>query len=99
MAAAVVAAGLFGSLAVLESPVLPLLGLVIGLGAVGGVVFVKVPAPSALARQQYVRGSLLVAGTVLVTIGIGHHPADGLAVVGLQASCSPWTLRWITEGC
>ena len=42
--------------------------------------------------------AFLVAGTVLVTIGIGHHPADGLAVVGLLASCSPWTLRWITGG-
>jgi hypothetical protein len=92
-------AGVFGALAVAESPVLPLLGLVVGLGVVGGALFVEEPARSQRARQQYLRGALLVAGAVLIIIGVGHHLAIGLAVVGVLASCSPWTLRWITGGC
>ncbi|HCB05476.1 MAG TPA: hypothetical protein PLZ93_08840 [Nocardioides sp.] len=93
---ALTAAGVFATLAILESPRLPLAGLVVGLGGLGGVVCVRAPARTPLARRQFVRGALVVAGTVLVVIGVGHHLNLGLAVVGLLASCSPWTLRWIT---
>jgi len=39
-----------------------------------------------------VPGLLLV---VLVTVGIGHHLAVGLAMVALLAGSSPWVIRWI----
>jgi hypothetical protein len=36
-----------------------------------------------------------VAGLALVTVGIGHHLAVGLATVALLAGSSPWVIRWI----
>jgi hypothetical protein len=96
-ALALAAAAVLVALAILQSPPLPLLGLVVGLAALGGLLFVTAPATTPLARRQYAGGALAVAGLVLVAVGIGHHVTVGLAVVGLLGCSSPWTLRWITS--
>jgi hypothetical protein len=89
-ALALAAAAVLVALAILQSPPLPLLGLVVGLAALGGLLFVTAPATTPLARRQYADGAL-------VAVGIGHHVTVGLAVVGLLGCSSPWTLRWITS--
>jgi hypothetical protein len=82
--------------AVVESPWRPLLLLVTGLGVLGGVLFVHVPWPTVHARREYLGGAAAVAAAVLVLVGFGHHPAAGLAAIGLLAGTSPWTLRWVS---
>ena len=93
--AALTAASVWIAIAVLQSPWLPLLGMAAGLGAVGGVIFVRAPASSAKAKRQYGAGALSVAALVLVTVGVGHHPLAGLTVVALLAGSSPPVIRWI----
>ena len=93
--AALTVASVWIAIAVLQSPWLPLLGMAAGLGAVGGVIFVRAPASSAKARREYAAGALGVAGVVLVTVGVGHHPEAGLTVVVLLAGSSPPLIRWI----
>jgi hypothetical protein len=90
-----VAAAVWIAIAILQSPRLPLLFLTAGLGAVGGVVFVRAPASSSEGRRQYAAGALGVAVAVLVIIGVGHHPEAGLTVVTLLACSSPHLIRWI----
>jgi hypothetical protein len=90
-----VAAAAWIAIAILQSPRLPLLGMAAGLGAVGGVLFVRAPASSAEGRRQYAVGALVVAVAVLVVIGVGHHPEAGLTVVVLLAGSSPQLIRWI----
>jgi hypothetical protein len=90
-----VAALAWMSVAVLQTPRLPLLGIAAGVGAVGGTLFVRAPAATAVGRRQYGAGALGVAGLALVTVGIGHHLAVGLATVALLAGWSPWVIRWI----
>src|SRR4051794_2895671 len=94
-AVALTVAVALAAIAIRQSPVLPLLGLVVGLGALGGLLSVRSPARSVQARRQYFTGALVVAAVVLAAVGMGHHPAVGLAAVGLLASFSPWTLRWV----
>ncbi|MDX6372861.1 MAG: hypothetical protein QOD98_1849 [Nocardioidaceae bacterium] len=95
--AALVAAAVWITVAILQSPLVPLLGMAAGLGAVGGVVCVRAPASSAKGRRQYAAGALGIAGLVLVTVGVGHHPAAGLTVVVLLACSSPPLIRWIAR--
>ena len=83
------------SVAVLQTPRLPLLCVAAGLGVVGGLLFVRAPAGTATGRRQYAAGALGVAGLALVTVGIGHHLAVGLATVALLAGSSPSVIRWI----
>ena len=94
-ASVLVAAAVWILIAILQSPRLPLLVIVAGLGAVGGVLFVRAPASSPEARRQYVTGALIVAVVVLAIIGIGHHPDAGLTVIALLACSSPHLIRWI----
>jgi hypothetical protein len=93
--AIVLAALAWMSLAVLQTPRLPLLCVAAGLGVVGGTLFVRAPAGTAGGRRQYAAGAVGVAGLALVTVGIGHHLAVGLATVALLAGSSPTVIRWI----
>lgn len=90
-----IAAAVWIAIAILQSPRMPLLCITAGLGAVGGVLFVRAPASSAEGRRQYTAGALGVAASVLVIIGVGHHPEAGLTVVTLLACSSPQLIRWI----
>jgi hypothetical protein len=81
--------------AALQSPRLPLLCMVAGLGAVGGLLFVRAPASSAKGRRQYAVGASCAAALVLVIVGIGHHPETGLTSVVLLTGFSPRVIRWI----
>jgi hypothetical protein len=92
---ALVAAAALISIAVLQSPRLPLLTLAFALGSIGGILFVKAPASSPAGRRQYVGGALGIAGLVLVTVGVGHHVELGLTVVAVLACTSPSVVRWI----
>jgi hypothetical protein len=83
------------SVAVLQTPRLPLLCIAAGVGAVGGTLFVRAPAATVAGRRQYAAGALGVVGLALVTVGIGHHLSVGLATVALLAGSSPWVIRWI----
>jgi hypothetical protein len=94
---ALVSAAVLAAFAIVQSPPLPLLGLVVGLGALGGLLFVTAPVAAARAWRQYAGGALRVAGLVLVAVGIGHHVSGGLTAVGLLGATSPWTLRWVTN--
>ncbi len=94
-AAILVAAAVWIVIAILQSPRMPLLGMVAGLGGLGGIPFVRAPGWSAEARRQYAVGALIVAVVVLVIIGIGHHPEAGLTVVAVLACSSPHVIRWI----
>lgn len=96
-AVAGVTAAVLMALAIVESPPLPLLGLVLGLGTFGGLVAVRAPVTSSRGRRQFADGALGVASLVLVAVGIGHQLSLGLAAVGLLGVSSPWTLRWITN--
>jgi hypothetical protein len=92
---AFLAAGVWMAVAVLQTPRVPLLGVAAGLGAVGGILFVRAPAATSRGTRQYLTGALAVAGLAVVTVGIGHHLTVGLTVVALLAGSSPTLLRWI----
>jgi hypothetical protein len=94
---ALVTAAAWIAIAVLETPRLALLGVAVGLGAIGGILFVKAPGSSPRGRRQYVSGALLVAGLVLVMVGVAHHLEAGLVTVALLAGSSPSVLRWVTR--
>jgi hypothetical protein len=94
-AVALLAAGVWMSIAILQTPRLPLLCIALGLGAIGGMLFVRSPASTSTGKQQYLAGALIVAGLVVVTVGIGHHVIAGLTTVGLLAGSSPSVIRWI----
>jgi hypothetical protein len=93
--AAVLSAGVWTAIAVLQTPRLPLFCLAAALGAVGGTLFVRAPVRSAKGRQQYVVGAAAVAGLVLVIVGMGHHLTAALTVVALLGGSSPAVLRWL----
>jgi hypothetical protein len=95
---ALVAASAWIAIAVLQSPRLPLLGITVGLGAMGGILFVRAPASTVRGRRQYVSGVLASAGAVLVTVGVGHHLLAGMMVAALLACSSPSVLRWLSGG-
>jgi hypothetical protein len=95
---ALCAASVFVAIAVLQSPSLPLLGLVLPLAAYGGILFVRSSAFSSQGRREYVAGALRVGGAVLVTVGAGHQVEAGLTVGALLAGTSPAVLRWIAGG-
>jgi hypothetical protein len=82
--------------AVLQTPRLPLLALAIGLGAVGGVLFLHASLRSRTGRRQYVAGAGRVAGVVLATVGIGHHLEAGLVTAVLLAGSAPRILSWVS---
>lgn len=90
------ASAVFVVLAILQSPPLPLLSLVLALASIGGVPFVQSPIGSAQGRREYAAGAAASAGLVLVAVGIGHHPTLGLTIVAVLLASSPWTLRWIS---
>jgi len=90
-----VAAAVWMSIAILQTPRVPLLCIAVGLGAIGGILFVRAPASTSKGKQQYVAGALGVAGLVIVTVGIGHHLVAGLTTVALLAVSSPSVIRWI----
>jgi hypothetical protein len=94
-AMALVAAAAWIAVAVLQTPRLPLLGLVAGPSILGGILCVHAPASPANARQRFVRGALGTAGLVLVTVGIGHHLELGLATIAFLVASSPTVLRWV----
>lgn len=85
----------FALLAILQSPTPPLLALVAGLTAGGGLLVRAAPA-TARGRRPYVPAVASVAGVVLVVVGVGHHPSAGLAAAAVLLAVSPWTLRWIS---
>jgi hypothetical protein len=93
--AALLAAAGWVSIALLQTPRLPLLTLAVGLGAVGGVLFLRVPTRTRTGRSRYLAGAGLVAGVVLVTVGVGHHLEAGLATIVLVAGSAPPVLRWV----
>ena len=97
-AVAVVAATGFVASAVLQSPPVPLLGLVAGPAVLGGVMSVTTQRWRSPAPRFFVEAALAVAAGVLVLVGIGHHVTGGLALVGVLGATSPWTLRWIVGG-
>jgi hypothetical protein len=94
---ALIAAAVWIAVAVLQTPRLPLLGVAIGVGAIGGTLFVKARVSSPRGRRQYLNGALLVAGLVLVIVGFGHHLEAGLVTVALLLGSSPSVLRWIAK--
>jgi hypothetical protein len=94
---ALIAAAVWIVIAVLQTPRLPLLGVAIGVGAIGATVFVKEGVSSPRGRRQYLNGALLVAGLVLVVVGVGHHLEAGLVTVALLLGSSPSVLRWIAK--
>jgi hypothetical protein len=98
MTAARVAAVVWIAIAVFQTPRLPLVSLAVGVGAVGGLAFLRAPASTATGRRQYASGALTVAGLVLVWVGIGHHMEAGLTVAVLLAATSPPVIRWISGG-
>jgi molybdopterin biosynthesis enzyme len=81
--------------AVLQTPRLPLLGLVVGLGAAGGMLVTRASISTPGGRSQYVRGALAAGGLVLVAVGMGHHLTLGLAGAACLAVTSPAVLRWV----
>jgi hypothetical protein len=93
--AALGAAAVFGAMAVLQSPRLPLLCLVIPLAAIGGILFLRQPLSTAPGRREYGAGVLRVAGLVLVAVGVGHHVEAGLALLAVLVATAPFVLRWI----
>jgi len=83
------------AVAVLQSPRLPLLCVAMGLGFVGGILFARAPMSTPRGRRQYLAGALSITGLVLVTVGIGHHVALGLAFIAVLACSSPSVIRWV----
>ena len=96
--ATLLAAAVWIAVAILQTPRLPLLVLAAGLGAVGGILFLRAPAATPAGRREYVAGACGVAGLVLVTVGVGHHLVAGLTVVTLLAGSSPALIRWVAHG-
>lgn len=94
---ALVAAAVWIAVAILETPILPLLGVTVGLAGYGGIFFVKARVSPAQRTHQYLTGALGVAGLVLVIIGFRHHLEAGLVTVALLAGSSPSVLRWIAN--
>jgi len=93
--ATILAAAGWIAVAVLQTPRLPLLALAVGLGVVGGIVFLRAPAATPEGRRQYLAGACAVAGLVLVTVGIGHHLEAGLLTIALLAGSAPSVIRWV----
>ena len=92
---ALAAAAVWMVVAVMQSPRLLLVCLVVALAAFGGLYSVGAPIRTAAGRRQYLRGAARVAGAVLVVVGIGHHLAAGLLVVALAAVSSPAVVGWL----
>jgi hypothetical protein len=83
------------AVAVVQTPLVPLLGLAAGLGGYGGIFFVREPASTRKGRRQYVDGALLVAGAVLVIVGFRHHLELGLATCVVLTGSAPAVVRWV----
>ena len=94
-AVAVCCASVLIAVALVQTPPLPLVGLAVGLGAAGGVLLTRTSISTGQGRLEYVRGSLAVAGLVIVVVGMGHHLELGLAIVAGLAVTSPPVLRWV----
>lgn len=92
---AVLAAVVWIAVAVVQTPLLPLVALAVALGGFGGIFFVTTPAPFADRARQYLAGVLAIAGLVLVLVGFRHDLDAGLATTAVLAGSSPAVLRWI----
>ena len=86
---------MWATIAVVQSPPLPLLLLVTALGCCGGLLVITARWPASPAPSRFVAGVLLTAVCVLVIVGIGHHVEVGLATVAVLTATSPSALRWI----
>jgi hypothetical protein len=95
--ATLLAAAVWIAVAILQTPRLPLLVLAAGLGAVGGILFLRAPAATPAGRREYVAGACGVAGLVLVTVGVGHHLGAGLVTIAVLAGSAPSVVRWIAR--
>jgi hypothetical protein len=83
---------------VLQSPLLPLLGVTLGLAGLGGLVFARLASTVRPAWPEYRDGAIRVGATVLVAVGAGHQLTAALATAALLAGSAPRTLRWVS-GC
>jgi hypothetical protein len=86
--------------AVLQSPLGPLLALVVTMAVWGALVGAVDPQRASRRGEtptplRMSGGALVGACGVLILVGVGHDPAAGMASLGLLAGVSPWTLRWI----
>jgi hypothetical protein len=93
--AAHLATAVFATIAMLQSPRLPLLALTVGLAALGGLVFARLASTAHWAWPEYREGAIRVGVTVLVIVGAGHQLTAALATAAVLAGSAPQTLRWI----
>jgi len=83
------AAAVWVAIAVLRTPWAPMLELTVMLATFGGIFFVRSPVPAAEARREYGAGVAIVAGVVLVLVGMRQDLDAGLAVVAILAASCP----------
>jgi hypothetical protein len=87
-------AGLGGS-ALVQSPLRPLLALVVVMAGWAALVCAWLPLFGPRTPRRVSAAALAGGCGVLVLVGVGHHPAIGMAGLGVLAGASPWTLRWV----
>jgi hypothetical protein len=93
---ACLAAAVSIAVAVTQSPSGPLSLFVLSLSFYGGLLVARPPRVSAVAMvRRFVNGMLGTAAAVLVTVGIAHHVAAGLATAAVLAATSPALFRRI----
>lgn len=66
-----------------------MLALTVMLAAFGGIFFVRSPVPTARAGREYGAGMAIVAGVVLVLVGMRQDLDAGVAVVAILAASCP----------
>jgi hypothetical protein len=97
-----VAAGCAGvaaaAVALAQSRLVPLLGLVALVAVLGGLTLACAPAAVGVERRRFGVGATRTAGLAVVLVAVGHHPALGLPLVAVLALGSPWVVSsvWST---
>jgi hypothetical protein len=97
VAAALTATG-WMTVAVLQTPWLPLAALVALLGGYSGLLVRQRSNRHADRYRQYLIGAITAAGLVLMLVGMGHHPGIGLGMLAVLTASSPTVLKWVADG-
>jgi cytochrome bd-type quinol oxidase subunit 2 len=98
LVAAVLTATGWITVAVLQTPWLPLVALVALLGGYGALLVLQRSNRHADGHRQALIGAVAAAGMVLMLVGMGHHPGIGLGALAVLTASSPAVLRWVADG-